>query len=384
MNDKELLDLLHRYREGECTPDEIALVESWFNHAADQAEPVSATTHYEAARKRIWNKLGIETEKGKVSYMLVLRYAASILLIVAISYSSFLYFKRKTPQTQIAKQDIQPGGYNAMLTLANGKSISLNTNNGSVATLPNGILVSNSTSNGVVSFQIKNSKAEGAKHDTNVNVGGSNLITTPRGGQYQLLLPDGTRVYLNAASRLQFPSSFAVLKQRNVILTGEAYFEVAKDPQKPFIVSTKGQQLTVLGTHFNVSAYPNELQKTTLAEGSVELLLHPSTTTGIRQLLKPNQQAQLLSSGFQVKEIDASEATAWKDGNFVFTQLSLRDALLQISRWYVVEVNIADIPDTNISGQFPRTFTLQQVLQGIQKGTGIKIQLKDGELKYIR
>jgi ferric-dicitrate binding protein FerR (iron transport regulator) len=379
MNDQETLDLFRKYREGSCTPEESAWVESWFLDYVKNTPEMSMIPAYQATQKEIWGRLGFKRQKN--NYIPVLQYAAALLLAIGISWGSYHAFIRKTaPQNQIAI-DIKPGGNSAVLTLADGKTIRLDSaSNGTVATLSSGVLITNSASNGIVSYQ-EHSETEGVYRNTKSER--FNKINTPAGGQYQLILPDGTRVFLNALSYLEFPSRFAG-SERKVNLVGEAYFEVTKDPKKPFIVSTKEQQLTVLGTHFNVSAYPGEIQKTTLAEGSVELLLHPSTITGIRQLLKPNQQALLLSSGFQVKEIDASEATAWKDGNFVFTQSSLREALLQISRWYVVEVNIANIPDTSISGQFPRTFTLQQVLQGIQKGTGIKIQLKDGGLTYIR
>jgi transmembrane sensor len=364
MNEKELNDLLGRYIKEECTPDEIVFVNSWFNHAAREAASAGKVPDFDALQQRVWDNMGIRHKR--THYLPVLGYAATILLLIV---ALFALFQRTTHKPAIAF-DIQPGGNRAVLTLANGKQISLNGQNGAVSTNPD-IRITNDTSSGIVTYQVQNNKG------TN---DGINTINTPKGGQYQLVLPDGTRVFLNAASSLQFPSRFTST-QRKVNLVGEAYFEVVKNSNQPFLVITEGQQLKVLGTHFNVSAYPSESVTTTLAEGSVEIL-QPSTN--LTQLLLPNQQSELLSTGFKIKTVNVADEIAWKDGLFVFAQTPLKNALQQISRWYDVEVDYTDLPNTILVAALPRTLTLAEMLKDIELSSKVKIELNGGKLKYTK
>lgn len=366
MNENDVLNLFDRYREGKCTPDEIARVESWFLQHSNTSPLPDIAPDFESVGKEIWQNIGVRHPRKR--YILILRYAATVLLVVGVS---FILFKQTNHKKQIAF-DLQPGGNIAVLTLANGKQISLNGANGAVATNPD-VLITNDTSAGVVTYKMR----------TNNNISeviGMNTIRTPKGGQYQLILPDGSYVFLNAASSLQFPSRFTS-SQRKVNLIGEAYFEVVKNTKQPFLVTTEGQQLTVLGTHFNVSAYPNELQTTTLAEGSVELLLHPSTTTtGIRQLLKPNQQAVLLSNNYQVKTVDATDEIAWTTGVFIFKQTPLLNVMNRLGRWYDVDIDVNNIPDQVVSAEFPKTYQLSEILKVIEFSYGIKFDLEGRRL----
>ncbi|GAA3928764.1 DUF4974 domain-containing protein [Chitinophaga oryziterrae] len=364
MNENDVLNLFDRYREGKCTPDEIARLESWFLQHSNTSPLPDIAPDFESVGKEIWQNIGIRHPRRR--YILILRYAATVLLVVGVS---FILFKQTNHKKQIAF-DLQPGGNIAVLTLANGKQISLNGANGAVATNPD-VLITNDTSTGVVTYKMR----------TNNNISeviGMNTIRTPKGGQYQLILPDGSHVFLNAASSLQFPSRFTS-SQRKVNLIGEAYFEVVKNTQQPFLVTTEGQQLTVLGTHFNVSAYSGESVITTLAEGSVALLQPSSNLT---QLLLPNQQSELLSKGFKIKTVNAVDEIAWKDGMFIFRKTPIAEVLQQLCRWYNVEADFNNLPDTKLNADLSRSATLQDILNVINftnsSNEGIKIELKDG------
>jgi hypothetical protein len=365
MTEIELNDLLDRYIQGECTAQEIAKLESWYTQLAAKQAPKTVTGLSER-QLRTWNNL-VPKRKGilHVLYAPAFRYAAAIITIIGISATfSIVYYKqhKNTNQQEISSL-IKPGGNFAVLTLANGKRISLDTlRNGSVATLPE-VLITNDTATGMVTYQIKSSNGKGTSHiyaeDSEVP---ENTIQTPKGGQYQLLLPDGTHVFLNCASALTFPSRFAA-NSRKVILTGEAYFEVKHNPNQPFLVTTKGQTTTVLGTHFNVSAYPNEPLITTLAQGSVLVQQTLVTNSSLKQIvLKPNQQTRLQPDGFYVKNVDATDATAWKDGVFIFSKTDLKTVFRQLSRWYNIEVDYSSVPNTTVDAVIVRTLTLNEVL----------------------
>ncbi|SFF06989.1 FecR family protein [Chitinophaga sp. CF118] len=370
MNENEIINLLDRYRNGEYTVDEKAAVESWFILYAMQATSAGEIPNFEETRNEIWNNLAIKHKKR--DHFPFIRYAAAVLVLIGITwvYFAHVYNDKIDIKTKISF-DVRPGGNKATLTLANGKVISLNVN-GKLAMRP-GTLIANNSSNGVVIFQNQSNKQEKVKLDPDAD--GLNTITTPVGGQYQLILSDQTRIFLNAASSITFPSSFAG-NQRKVSIVGEVYFEVAKNPKKPFIVNTSDQQVTVLGTHFNVSAYPNETVKTTLSEGHV-LLLQPST--GQSQPLKTDQQAVLLSkNGFDVKTVTASDAIAWIHGMFIFQKTPLKEAMRQISRWYDVQVDYESLPNTMLDARLPRNLNLIDVLEGIQFAGKFKFKLIAG------
>lgn len=360
MNENELIDLLRRFEQGECTPDEQAQIEDWYNKAsASSSAPFPELVERE---KRIWGQV-----KPKRHFPFV-KYAAAVIVLIGVSYAGYFVMQ---PSAAVVR-DVQPGGNSAMLTLGDGKSVSLNSFNGKVNTNPQ-VSVSNNSGNGVITYQLANTKHADLSNEINT-------ITTPRGGQYQLVLSDGTHVFLNSSSTLQFSVRFAT-KERKVTLVGEGYFEVAKDPKRPFIVNTKEQQLKVLGTHFNVSAYPNEITKSTLAEGSVELI----SSSLNKQLLKPNQQASLLSGSFQVKDVKAADEIAWKDGLFIFKRTPLDAALNKLSLWYNVEVDYSSIPDLTLDAVLSRTNTLTEQLEAISFSTGVKINLsEDGKLKVVK
>lgn len=373
MNEKQqIIDLIDRYTKGDCSPDETALVQSWYAHLIDQS-PVDVTLK-ELEQADAHTRSHFPTPATKKIYP-IYKYAAAaaiaiITLTTVVYYSNTKHSKTITKNTAL----IQPGGNNAVLTLANGKKIDLkDTHSSTWAT--GGAVVTNNASNGVVTFKYSGSKTE---QENNVITEQKNLnIATPRGGQYKLVLPDGSSVYLNASTSLQFPARFAA-NSRTVTLNGEAYFEVTKNTKKPFIVISKGQTLTVLGTHFCISAYPNETIKTTLSAGSVALTRSSSLK---KQILQPEQQATLTDTGFDVKSVNSAEAIAWKDGLFIFRKTPIADVLHQLCRWYNVEADFSNLPNTTFTADLLRTATLQEVITGLNfsnRSKGIKIELIDG------
>lgn len=217
-------------------------------------------------------------------------------------------------------------------------------------------------------------------------------LTTPKGGTYQIVLPDGTRVWLNAGSTLKYPSRFTG-NTREVFLEGEGFFEVSqqgsppsamrssrtasgKEQPAPFIIKTRGQQTTVLGTEFNISAYPDEKEiKTTLASGSVKVTalksspVNQSTNPLIDQsaILEPNEQSILSATGLQTRNVDVSTEIAWKNGDFVFRNEDLETALRKVARWYDVEIVYGPSAPKNLElgGWVSRSKSLSAVLKVI-------------------
>lgn len=280
--------------------------------------------------------------------------AASIL--VAIGIGSLILFQKKD-QSHVkvvlkTTHDKQPGKTGAILTLSNGSKIVLDSVGNGLLANQNNTTVSKSNG-GLVYKAGANTKLV------------FNTMTTPRARQYNLELSDGTKVWLNASSSITFPTSFAA-NERKVILTGEAYFEVAKDKKRPFRVLINGVKINVLGTHFNVNAYDDEDNiKTTLLEGSVLI-----TDKTEKVLLKPGQQAQKQKSGAIIvnNNVNLEEVIGWKNGVFYFENASLQTVLRQISRWYDVDVVFEKgVPVRTFEGEIQRSLQLSQVLKILEK-----------------
>ncbi|MFL5748497.1 MAG: FecR family protein [Niastella sp.] len=296
--------------------------------------------------------------------------AASILIVASLLL--YYYSQPASQQNEVASKEAHPGSHpslvvpgkdRATLTLSNGAVIDLDSSRA-------GLLAQQ----GNTSIINKDGKIMYAPGSTGKEETISNTISTPRGGQYQLVLPDGTKVWLNATSALQFPVAFTG-SNRTVELTGEAYFEVAKNPARPFIVKVKELEVKVLGTHFNINAYDNEPEmKTTLLEGSVKVeIANEEKAKGKGQkakgeqsvILKPGEQVSLSQSSqlSQPIPVQTEEVIGWKNGKFYFNNADLKVIMRQIARWYDVEVEYRDIsPDTQLGGVVSRKEDLRQLL----------------------
>jgi transmembrane sensor len=300
----------------------------------------------------------ISLKKGRTNFKLWLRVSAAAAVILFISGISYWIFikgnKDKITASVIPSvkaSAILPGGSHATLIMADGSKIVLDSvQNGNIqhgnATInkQNGLLVYDGSS-----------PSKGGEQVT------YNTLTTPRGGQYQVVLPDGSKVWLNASSSLHFPTAFTG-KERDVELTGEAYFEVAKNKEKPFHVNVNGMQVEVLGTHFNVNAYADEDDiKTTLLEGSVKIT--KGTASG---MLKPGQQGVLEKNQdiVEIKNADMDEVMAWKNGLFQFDGAGIKTIMREISRWYDVDIIYSGkVPVRSFEGKIKRDAQISDVLK---------------------
>lgn len=265
--------------------------------------------------------------------------------------------KRIQPSLLKIKNEVAPGRNKAVLTLADGSVIALDDEkNGHIAKQGN---VEVNKSNGA---QLEY-KLTGSNKPSEIEF---NTLSTPRGGQYKLNLPDGSHVWLNAASSIKYPTAFTG-NERKVEISGEVYFEIAHDARMPFKVSVNGMEVKVLGTHFNVNAYSDEMAvKTSLLEGSIEL-----SKSGNIISLKPGQQAQLVTSSGIIRvldDIDMDEVVAWKNGYFSFNKADLQTVMRQIARWYDVEIFYeGKIPQRFFGGKIDRKSNASEVLKILEE-----------------
>ncbi|SHF35574.1 FecR family protein [Pedobacter caeni] len=360
----EAKELLEKYRAGKCTDAEKAIVETWYLEFEEEGGDLLTNTQLEAATDRIWNRLPIhEAEEAivpKRSLWPVIRIAAAIVLLASMAlyfFNTSRFNPLERPLSKVnsdLKPVILPGGNKATLTLADGKQITLDeAGNGKLAE-QSGITITK-TKDGELVYTA--SSSTGA-----AKTGAMNMISTPKGGQYQINLPDGTKVWLNAASSLRYPTAFTG-EARQVSLTGEGYFEVAKsNPNMPFEVLTTTQTVVVLGTHFNINSYDDEPgTKTTLLEGAVKVI---SPATSVKELiLKPGQQSALHGDHLDVNNVNEEEAIAWKNGMFLFKDADLQTVMRSVSRWYDVQVNYeGNLPKRQFSGEIHRNINLSEVL----------------------
>ncbi|SHN29298.1 FecR family protein [Mucilaginibacter sp. OK098] len=253
---------------------------------------------------------------------------------------------------------IVPGSNKAILTLAGGKTIVLkNAANGLLAQTAAGNVLK--TNNGQILYSTA-SKTDAATNQDNINT-----LSTPRGGTYQVVLSDGTKVWLNAASSISYPVAFTG-KERHVSLSGEAYFEVAKNKEMPFYVSINNVQVKVLGTHFNIAAYNDDNEiTTTLLEGAVQV-----TKNNARSLLRPGQKAIVNnnSDNIAVSDADIEDAMAWKNGYFIFDDDDITGIMKKVSRWYDVSVSYqGNVSNQKFGGTFYRSKSITELLQYLEK-----------------
>lgn len=314
----------------------------------------------------------ISIRKFGASRRVKIQYAAAVIIICIFSVGAYLLIKpgnikeiSKTAShiNSNHKNEIPPGKNVAVLTLADGSSIILDSShNGTLTTQGNSRILK---LNGMISYNNLNKKDAPVLYNT---------ISTPRGGTYLLVLTDGTKVWLNAASSLRYPANF-VGKQRKVELLGEAYFEVAKNAAMPFKVEVNGMEVEVLGTHFNINSYEDEpVIATTLLEGSVKINKNNSTS-----LLKPGQQAEVKKNGdvHIINKADVEEAIAWKEGKFQFDRADIHMVMRQIARWYNVDVDYKGTISSHFGGTISRNVNLSQVLNMLHLTGEVKFEVKD-------
>ncbi|WP_164111894.1 MULTISPECIES: FecR family protein [Sphingobacterium] len=309
------------------------------------------------------------------------RLAVASILVIGFTTSIYFYYSKLATgwDDRLVNTDVSPGGNRATLTLANGISIDLREGKNGIVIGGDSILYSDgSTVTADESFSGKQASSQVL------------VLTTPKGGQYQVSLSDGTKVWLNAGSTLRYPTRFDG-KSRKVQLVGEAYFEVAKTRSEkgsqslvPFVVESAGQEVTVLGTHFNVNAYPEPGEiRTTLIEGSVQVSVvaegsNPGTVVN-KVILNPNEQSIVSGSFLKVEAVDAEYSMAWKNGVFMFNYEKIEDIMTEISRWYDIDVVYEDkeIKQITLFGTISKFENISKVLDMFERTGVVKFQLKD-------
>jgi ferric-dicitrate binding protein FerR (iron transport regulator) len=399
MNTSDINNLLEKYLNGTSTEQENAALETWYmryenKSLADVADQVRIE-QLDRIRKQV-----AQYSAPARTYKLWPTIAVAAAAVAAITLGVWLYYTPRHPDAgqdpgsaQYAT-DIAPGKNGATITLANGKVIQLSDAKSGVVIGKNDLKYSDST----LVIGSLSSRANAKDLDPS-EVGMTSKVqnltaSTAKGQTYQFTLPDGTKVWLNADSKLEFPSNFVNSKTRFVKLSGEGYFEVEKDKAHPFIVATDKQEVEVLGTHFNVTAYSDEEStKTTLLEGSVAVTSYTprSKRPGERAdvfpgtVLAPNQQSILTGSNrLNIKEVDASLAVAWKEGSFRFKSETISEIMRKVQRWYDVEVVYTDqsLGDIKFSGTISRYENVSRLLDILQ--TTERLQFKiEGRKVYV-
>lgn len=336
----------------ELIKDELDLMEEPSAPTADE--------HIKLAQIQQLVRSDMQQKRVNVFYKVpIYRLAAAVALLTFVFGATWFYLQHgdseKLPTAQSESESvISPGGNKAVLTLATGQQLLLTDLADGQLAQEAGVMVTKASDGQLVY------KVVGEVSDKD-NAPSFNTIATPKGGQYQVSLPDGTRIWLNASSSLRYPTTFEA-KERLVELTGEAYFEVATNKNQPFKVISAGQVVEVLGTQFNINAYSDEhLIKTTLLEGSVQVYLGEQSS-----LLKPGQQAQAGRS-LSRKYVDVQEAVAWKNGKTQFINADIKTVMRMISRWYDVEIDYeGEISSETFSGSVSRSKSITEVLDLLQ------------------
>lgn len=407
-NPKHIKLLYEKYLNNDFSEQELdGLLEYFYNSGEHhelsemiRTEMVNEETEYQshpavqALLAELDRDLFAEIEKRRVSVRTVRlwpRIAVAAAAVAAVTLGVWFYNTSHQSRLDVGNPgsaqyatDIAPGKNGATITLASGKVIQLSDKKLGV----------------VVGKEIKyddGTALSGLQGHPDVKSGGGMTLTasTAKGQTYQFTLADGTKVWLNADSKLEFPSKFVNSKTRFVKLSGEGYFEVAKDKAHPFIVATDKQEVEVLGTHFNINAYKDESNiRTTLLEGSVRVgrgspgKSGQVTPEGERSvILKPNQQSVLSASGqLQVKEVDPNEATAWKSGIFDFEDETLGELMRKVARWYNVEVEYGNknLASLEFTGTISRYDKVSKLLAILETTNSVHFKIEDRKIKVTR
>ena len=368
MNRAEVFELVQKYNQGQCTAEERSLLESWYISQQELHHTELSEAQIAQELAAIYQALPQPARQVKLWPRIAAVAAAVAVIVFGLWFFNYKGQVASIPRNELAVNDIAPGKQGATLTLANGKKIRLSdAANGEIAKEA-GITVSK-TADGQLVYEIKDQVQDG---DRSVEL--TNVLSTAKGETYAIILPDQTKVWLNAASSLTYNANLLEHGLRKVKLAGEAYFQVAKDKAHPFIVITGQQEVEVLGTHFNINAYEDEPNtKTTLLEGSVKV----SSSKGSSQTLQPDQQAILSQSGIEVIPVVAEAYIDWKEGSINFRREGLQSIMRKVARWYNVEVEYQGVSgeDQTFTGYVTRTENVSIVLDALSKISDLKFKI---------
>ena len=387
MDKKDFEKLLDKYIAGEASLEEEQRLLNFYGSFQKKPKTVKAT---DELGENIFGKIqenisSVDEDRYNPSFYYLKSISIAAIILLFISTGLYFYSNRVISEpeqfTEIdVRNDILPGYNKAILTLADGSKISLDdAANGLLASQGN--IAITKTDNGQIVYEKNNvDKSKFISHRSAINT-----IQTPKGGKYQIRLPDGSKVWLNSASTLIYPTTFAG-NERKVQLKGEAYFEIAPNKNVPFRVESDNQIVEVLGTHFNINSYDDEdYVKTTLLEGSVKVILssNPNEISKTK-LLKPGEQSLTKSSqsGIRIENADTEKAVAWKNGYFKFRNTPIKEIMREIERWYDVElIYEGKIPSDEFTGFISNDVKISAVLKIMEESGGVKFSVKGKKLK---
>lgn len=383
MKNKEAKELLDKYLAGACTPYEKRLVEEAYDQSIPQSGEELAEEKRAELKIEIWQQVNrnmLPSGKTGVLRRRLITLSAAAIALIAMITGLYFYFssgaQKDGNHLLAAEQVIVPGGNKATLTFSDGRTIDLSSDKDGLVMGKNVLRYSDGS-------QVKGMEESPAER---IPQAAYVTLSTPKGGQYQVRLPDGSKVWLNATSSIKYPSSFAGLKERRVELMGEAYFEVAKDKGRPFLVSTERQTVKVLGTHFNINSYADEpAVRTTLIEGAVRVL---PLNEGIAKPLelRPGQQSILSEKGLQAVATDVEAAIGWKNGEFVFKNEGVESIMRRLARWYNVSVEYQDYqPNAEMySGTLSRFDNISTVLHMMETTGDIRFKIEGRKILVFK
>lgn len=375
--DQKQIDLLTRkIAENSISDEELKAYYNWLSsddgipltiEVAESREELQNRIYFAVAEKAGFN--GVPVKK----LSLWPRFVAAAAIVIAIMTGGYLYYDKLTFGSSseiLVQNDIAAGSNGAILTLADGKQIAINDALSGNIAAESGVRISK-TENGEIMYEVISAANAALAYNT---------LTTARGQQTQLRLPDGTMVFLNAESSLKYPNNFAASKTRKVFLTGEGFFEVAKDKAHPFIVQSKQQSVEVLGTHFNINAYEdNKEVKTTLLEGSVRV----SSASGyLSKLLNPGQQAKVSENVIDVVNVETEDAVAWKNGRIMYEEEPLENIMNDVARWYNVQVVYKNekVKDKTFFVSISRKDNVSTLLKLLMKTSAVTFEIKGNQI----
>ena len=371
----EVVRLILQSLKHEATAEETAALQEWLqecesnrrfyerlgNHAYFESQ-LQEYMSYDSRQDWAQVRLRLKRPRKRIAYRLI-PYAA-LLAIVATIAILIRHQTTPAPQAQpmeVADNRIAPGSSKAQLILENGESIDLT-------------VVSDSTQQALANAHAVNTgKTLAYTPATPTATERRHTLRTPRGGEYELLLADGTKVWLNAETELTYPAAF-IGSTRQVQLKGEAYFEVARDTARPFIVKANDMEVEVLGTSFNISAYPSSKRQTTLVEGKIAVALNKQ-----HALLQPGEQATATPDGLEVREVNVLNYVSWRERRFIYEDQLLGEVMEDLGRWYNVEVFIAnpEVYDYHLTANLPKYEDMNKVLEIIEYAAGVQFEVNN-------
>ncbi|MGN6494351.1 MAG: FecR family protein [Agriterribacter sp.] len=375
--------LVQKYFDKTATDEEVETLNNWYQSFNDEEVVVHTKESEHTIFARLKGRLQKLLQKRNSIFTLsrhsFIRIAAIFLCLILIASLFYLIYSGGStalPQqnaiTVTSVDEIKPGGNKAVLTLADGTTVVLDSSaNGTLGTQGNTNIIK--LGNGELRY--KNGSALPGASATLYNT-----IATPRGGQYAIELADQTKVWLNSSSSIRFPTDFRD-SVREVEITGEAYFEVAHHPTKPFKVKVNDAYIRVLGTHFNVMAYSNEATiNTTLLQGS---LIAGNNKTS--RLLTRGNQARISKNGAIefVKDADTEEAVAWRSGRFLFNSSDMYSMMRQVERWYNIDVDFKGDIGLHFSGQLNRYANVSELLRKLELTNEVHFEIENGKITVI-